>query len=172
MMKLSLLIAAATICAATAFAGNGIDVNGAHYNLNLLGKTDCADLPDNSNGKRIQVLLNGGQAAGDISGKSTSVLNKQNKIYLVEGDTFDVLDPTACDGAVFQLPGPGADGNVCYSIWARGLGKPDAYADVTLCATDAMGTTDTADDIVVCSTDNTVQLSSSTHKSDRSHVVL
>jgi len=152
MIKLKLLLTAGmTLCAATAFAGNGIDVNGAHYNLNLIGKRDCALLPDNSNGRRIQVLLNGGDNAEDLNGTLLLDMSKKNKIFLVQGDSFDVLDPTACDGALFQLPGPGTDGAFCYSIWIRALGKPDGYATMTTCAVDTLGTDSTADDVVVCS---------------------
>jgi hypothetical protein len=52
----SAVLAAGT--AAPAFAGNGLNVNGAHYNLNILGKTNCGISSQNSSGHVIQVLLN------------------------------------------------------------------------------------------------------------------
>ncbi len=135
---------------AAAFAqtnGNGA-LSGSHYNLNILGKRDCApaDLTGSSR-HTIQVLLNGGQSAADIDGTLALTLDKKNKIFLVPGDDFQVLDGNACDGARFMLPT-----NFTYAVYARGLGTPGGYADVTTCAIDDSGTpTDPTDDVVVCS---------------------
>src|SRR5258708_1390516 len=142
--ELLCLVAVACVGSATAFAGNGIDVNGAHYNLNLIGKTDCGPLPVSS-GKRIQVLLVGGDAAGNLNGHPVATMSKKNKIFLTPGDTFDVPDPTACDGALFQLPAPVVNGTSCYSVWARALGNPAGLGTITTCAADSAG-------VVVCST--------------------
>jgi len=132
-----------------ALAGNGAP-SGSHYNLNILGKRDCtpADLTG-SDRHTIQVLLNGGQSAADINGTLALTLDKQNKIFLQGGDDFQVLDGNACDGALFQLPT-----NACYQAYARALGTPFGYANVTTCAIDNNGTPDdTSDDVVVCSMD-------------------
>jgi hypothetical protein len=169
MSKVSLLIAAGiSVCAATAFAGNGAP-SGAHYNLNILGKTQCSgdDLTGSSR-HTIQVLLNGGQKASDVDGTLASEVDKRNKIYLreaPEGESFAVLDGNACDndGAVFQLPNPYPDGdlsNAVYEIYVRALGKPGGEADITTCATGEgedliLGT---ADDEIVCSTGEDVNL--------------
>src|SRR5262245_32913548 len=112
--------------------GNGAP-SGAHYNLNILGKTQCAgdDLTD-SQRHTIQVLLNGGDVAEDLNGTLASAIDKRNKIYLKEGPDFQVLDGNACDGgAAFQLPAGG------YEIYARALGKPGGSATMTTCATGA-----------------------------------
>jgi len=133
--------------AAQTQTGNGAQ-SGSHYNLNILGKTDCtpADLNGN-NGHTIQVLLNGGQNATNLNGSSASVLDKKNKIFLQPGDDFQVLDGNACDGALFMLPT-----NSCYTVYARALGTPGGYANMTTCAIDNNGTpNDTTDDVVVCS---------------------
>ncbi len=133
--------------------GNGAP-SGSHYNLNILGKRDCApaDLTG-SNRHTIQVLLNGGQAAADINGTLAVTLDKKNKIFLVPGDDFQVLDGNACDGAKFMLPT-----NFNYAVYARALGTPGGYASMTTCAIDDNGTpTDTTDDVVVCSM-NTLDL--------------
>ena len=166
MNKVSLLLAAGmTVCAATAFAGNGAP-SGSHYNLNILGKTQCSgdDLTGSSR-HTIQVLLNGGQKAEDIDGTLALNVDKKNKIYLAEGAEFKVIDGNACDsdGAKFQLPNPYPDGDLstpAYEIYARALGKPGSGATITTCAT---GEGDdyilgTADDEIVCSTGENVVL--------------
>jgi len=158
-MRVLKLIAAAAIAAPlAAFAGNGAP-SGSHYNLNILGKTNCSpsSLTD-SNRHTIQVLLNGGQHAADIDGTLALDIDKRNKIYLVQSfdGTFGVLDGNACDsdGAAFTLPAPGT-----YEIYARALGKPGGEATMTTCATGAgedgiLGGAGAADDEIVCSTEN------------------
>ena len=157
-MRVHTLIAAAFIAAPfAAFAGNGAP-SGAHYNLNILGKTNCSpeDLTG-SNRHTIQVLLRGGDRAEDIDGTLALDIDTRNKIYLAQSTdgTFQVTDGNACDGngAEFQLPAPGT-----YEIYARALGKPGGEATMTTCATGAgddliLGT---ADDEIVCSTENVV----------------
>lgn len=151
------LLVSAMGFALSAQAGNGAP-SGAHYNLNILGKTTCSgDDLTGSNRHSIQVLLNGGQRRDDLNGITAAGIDKTNKIYLdLTPDAaygFAVLDGNACDGdgALFQLPAPGA-----YEIFARALGKPDGAADITTCATGAgddliLGN---ADDEIVCSTDS------------------
>ena len=120
--------------------GNGAP-NGAHYNLNLIGvsKDKSASMDDN-NGHRIFVKLEG-----------------NTKIYLTEGETFDVLDANGTDGngARFQLPNPDPDndGVTVYSVYARPLGKWGGQGSITPCATAAGedGEFGTADDEEVCS---------------------
>lgn len=152
-----------------AHAGNGAP-SGAHYNLNITGHTTCAgDDLTGSNRHTIQVLLSGGQRASDIDGTLASGIDKRNKIYLAQSTdgSFAVLDGNACDdGAIFQLPAPGA-----YEIYARALGKPGGSATMTTCATGAgddeiLGT---HDDEIVCSTENIV-LVRTTGKSSFSNV--
>ena len=157
-MRIRTLVAAAFIAAPfAAFAGNGAP-SGAHYNLNILGKTNCSpeDLTG-SNRHSIQVLLNGGQRAEDIDGTLAVDIDKRNKIYLVQSTdgTFGVLDGNACngDGAAFKLPAPGS-----YQIYIRELGKPGGEATMTTCATGAGDDLilNTADDEIVCSSENVV----------------
>ncbi len=150
-MKKALLIAVGlAVGTAASWAqnnGNGAP-SGSHYNLNILGKRDCApaDLTG-SDRHTIQVLLDGGQSAADINGTLALTLDKKNKILLQPGDDFQVIDGNGCDGAVFMLPT-----NFNYAVYARGLGTPGGYADMTTCAIDDNGTpTDTTDDVVVCS---------------------
>jgi len=102
--------------------GRNADVNGPHYNLNIIGvpKQKSASMDDN-NGHRIFVRLEG-----------------NTKIMLSEGP-FDVLDANGTDGtAAFQLPNPDPDndGVTAYSVFARALGKPGGSSELTTCATD------------------------------------
>ncbi|MFD1094951.1 hypothetical protein [Salegentibacter chungangensis] len=106
--------------------GNGAP-NGAHYNLNIIGvpNVKSADMTGN-NGHRIFVNL-------DSKGKP-------DKINLIEGDDFQVLDANGTDGeASFQLPNPAGSmtettATTSYSVWARALGTPGGNATITTCA--------------------------------------
>src|SRR6266851_7412742 len=73
--------------------GNGAP-SGSHYNLNIIGvpKDKTADM-NNNDGHRIFVQLNGGSAAGDITGKNFSDISKVNTILLKPapaGSSFQV----------------------------------------------------------------------------------
>jgi hypothetical protein len=146
-IALGLAVGTAATLAQTGSTGNGSQP-GSHYNLNILGKRDCtpADLNPNS-GHTIQVFLSGGQNAADINGTLALTLDRQNKIFLQPGNVFQVINGNACDGALFMLPT-----NSCYNIYARALGTPGGYANMTTCAIDNNGTpNDPTDDVVVCS---------------------
>src|SRR5262245_12206551 len=132
-----------------ALAGNGLDVNGPHYNLNILGKTKCGIAATSSNGHVIQVLLNFND--GSQNGQLATTLDKRNKIFLSPGE-FGLTDPNACDGdgAAFSLPAGGS------TVWARALAKPGGKATLSLCAVDTLGTADTTDDVLACNTGENV----------------
>ena len=158
---LATAVAATLSFGTSALAANGNGApSGAHYNLNILGKTNCAgDDLTGSDRHTIQVLLVGGDQAEFLNGQLATGISKKNKIYLTESidGTFSVLDGNACDadGAKFSLPAPGG-----YDIYARALGKPGGGATMTTCATGAgedlvLGT---ADDEIICSTDNVIFL--------------
>lgn len=169
--KVSILLCSLLLVAANAFAGNGAP-SGSHYNLNIIGHENQCPGDDlvGSNRHNIHVLLNFND--GNNNGQLFSTLDKRNKIFLVQGD-FQVLDGNACngDGATFQLP---ANPYTCpandlqclntdptfqaYTVWARALGSPKNNPSVTIttCAVDDLGTGSTADDVVVCSTENVV----------------
>ncbi len=142
-------IALVTCISTPALAGNGLDVNGPHYNLNILGKTNCGIASTGSSGHVIQVLLNSTMAAR--TAQLASTLDKRNKIFLSPGP-FGVTRPERLrsDGAAFSLPAGG------YSVWARSLAKPGGKATLSLCAVDTMGTTDTTDDMLACNTGENV----------------
>jgi hypothetical protein len=139
---------------------NGL--SGAHYNLNIQGKTNCSgDDLTGSNRHTIQVLLN--YSDRNYNGVPYVELDRRNKIFLSAGD-FQVLDGNACDsdGAQFQLP---ANVATDWEIWARALAKPGGSATMTLCGVDDMGTATTADDVIFCNTgDDIVSLRRTTGK--------
>jgi hypothetical protein len=139
----------------SAFAtGNGAP-SGTHYNLNILGKENCAgDDLTGSERHTIQVLLN---FQDNPDGTLAVDLDKRNKIFLVAsedavGDSdLHVLDGNACDGngATFALP---RNVSSAWTVWARAGGKPGGTATITTCATDPTTTE------IVCSTENVVLL--------------
>src|ERR1043166_3231410 len=134
---------------AVAQTGNGA-LSGPHYNLNIIGTTQCPG--DDLVGTQRHVIFVELYGGDNPNGQNPADVTPKNKIYLTEGDTFEVLDGNACDGrADFQLPAPGD-----YYIFIRPLGQPGGSATLTLCATDTMGTEDTSDDVIVCSTGNVV----------------
>jgi hypothetical protein len=160
--------------AAPSVAG-GINLNGPHYNLNIIGvenpKTDSMTSTD-----RHTIFVGLGSKNSPVT----------SNIYLTPGP-FEVCDgngfdpAVACDGtivsqrgAVFQLPCDTAvltatgcttgTYSASYQIWARALGTPGGTATVTTCATDDTGA-------LICSTGNKV-LSRSKSKSTFYNVTL
>jgi len=156
MKRLSVFTAVlvATGLAASALA-DGINLNGPHYNLNIIGVENPKTAPmTGSDRHTIFVGL----------GKKSSVASN---IYLAPGP-FDVCDGNAFDaahsctgdvianqGAVFQLPCnsavptasgcPGGTFSADYQIWGRALGKPGGSVTMKTCGTDDTGA-------LVCST--------------------
>lgn len=93
------------------------------------------------------------------------------------GNVFQVLDGNACGnggGAEFMLPANPYDcgtDNIndpaCinedltfqeYRVFVRLVGKPNTKIGATTCAVDDMGTDDTSDDTIVCSTENVIKV--------------
>lgn len=148
-ISLAVFMAAALLVSSVAAigtdTGNGA-ISGPHFNLNLIGVKKTDKLPNDSNsGARIFVNLVG-----------------NSKIYLTQGDTFNVLDADATDGrAEFMLPAPENQYNETgyymgpgnYRVFIRELGKPGpATAKLSTCGEstdDVTGAT-----ITVCSLDN------------------
>ena len=142
--------------AALSLTSNGFPQGPHDYQLNIIGvsKDKAAEMDDNS-GHRIFVQLNGGEEVTNGGGKwkpgqSWDDLDKVNKILLQPGD-FAVLDANATDndGALFQLPDPNPDDGVppTYRVFARALGTPGGYADLTTCADEDGDGFDDTDDV-------------------------
>lgn len=143
----TILVAAALVVGSAAQSqaqpGNGA-LSGSHYNLNLIGHTDCLGSDfTGSNRHVIAVLLN----YHDVT--TTTTLNPKNKIYLAGGSDFQVIDGSACDGAKFQLPW---DVSSAYLVFIRALGSPKGMptGTITTCAIDSTNEVvcSTADDVV------------------------
>ncbi len=115
-------------------AGNGIDLNGKHFTLNLIGMEKNKAMPEDLSGHAMFVKYS---QTGTIT----------TKIMLAEGE-FAVLDKDGTDGvAKFQLPYPytvftdaalTGEEEACYQVYARALGSKSAggYADMYACAYD------------------------------------
>lgn len=87
---------------------------GPHYNLNIIGVPKGKNPPmDDSNRHTLFVPL-------DRSGDAAAV-----KISYIAGDEFQVLDGncTDADGCLIEVPHEPL-GDLCYEVWATGLGKP------------------------------------------------
>ncbi len=102
--------------------GNGAP-SGPHYNLNIIGmsKEKNGDMTGNS-GHRIFVQLGTRKPDDPV----------RTRISLREGETFQVVDADGTDGgAIFELPAPGP-----YTIYVRGLGRPNGQTQMWTCAED------------------------------------
>lgn len=130
------------------------------YSLQIIAYTNCPQ-GDNTDTSRRQIAVKADVGLNHPDRQLYSQLVRDNDILLAEGP-FQVLDGNACiDGvARFQLPDPATDGSTsissptfAYAVWVRLVGKPGTGIDVATCAVDTMGTVDTTDDIVRCSTE-------------------
>lgn len=114
------------VLAAVQTTGNGAP-SGPHYNLNIIGvsKEKNGGVWDND-GHRIFVKLWGADT----------------KIWLVSGDSFNVIDSDGTDGsATLQLmdPYPGTTTTAVYRIYVRVLGKPGGSMGMTSGFVDDLG---------------------------------
>ena len=177
----ALLLGILAFSANTALAqikGNGLPQSKLLFNLEIIAYNG-ANCPQGSladGGHRIAVKAD---VNDNPAGQNPLDPNfvRQNDIMLTAGE-FAVLDGNACvDGvARFQLPAkicvdvdPNTAGDQCalddptfqeYLVFARLVGKPGTGVNVTTCATgpgpDAV--LNTADDVIVCSTESWVDV--------------
>jgi hypothetical protein len=155
--------------------GNGAP-SGPHYSLNIIGVSNPKTQPLTGSDRHTIFV-----ALGSKTGAPT-----RSKIYLYQGEEFNVCDGNAFDaatdcagqavsttGAVFQLPCNtnlslgGADALLpcdggpedAYAVYARALGQPDGKAVMTTCATEVGD--QNGNGIVgetLCSTENTLEV--------------
>ena len=81
--------------------GNGNIAKNKAWSVNIIAYENC---PKSDNAQRIGVLAN---FVDDVqTGDTFTELDKRNKIFLVPGDDWRVLESNACDsdGALLQLP--------------------------------------------------------------------
>ena len=154
MKRLSVLTAilVATGFAAPASAG-GINLNGPHYNLNIIGVENPKTAPMTGS-DRHTIFVGLGRKASVTS----SIYLAPGPFDVCDGNAFDAAhsctgDVIANQGAVFQLPCNSAvstdtgcvNGGADYAIWGRALGKPGGSVSIKTCGTDDTGA-------LVCST--------------------
>lgn len=105
------------------------------YSVQIIAYDNCPNTSDNSQ----RIIVAADYTRSNITGQLLINISKQNKIFLVPGPTFRVLDSTACDadsnGAILQLEGQ-AGVSVPYEVWVRLVGPPDSAINAILCATD------------------------------------
>jgi len=103
---------------APAFAQVGQGLSGPHYNLNIIGVPKDKTAPmTNSDRHTIFVPL---QSGGDVG--------RFIKIFYVPGTTFQVIDGNCTDGECsIEVPSAAAS-DLCYDVYAVGLGKPKGGA--------------------------------------------
>ena len=177
------LLAVVALLTGSALAGNdGIKGNGLPQSKLLFNLEVIAYDGDNcpsgdmigTNTHRIAVKADVndtqfGQSNNNPGGTLANAIVRQNDIMLTSGE-FAVLDGNACDDGVarFQLPTDLCSVDLStpcdlqdptfqsYLVYARLVGKPGTGVDVTTCATGAGedGVLHTADDVIVCSTEN------------------
>ena len=101
----------------------GIDFNGAHFNLNLIGKkADWSGGGSYNNPDRHTIFV-----PENTEGYTTPNGEPGITIWMTQGDEFAVLDGNAFDDgeAAFQL-GPGK-----YKVYIVAKAKPGGYTDIT-----------------------------------------
>ncbi len=115
--------------------GIGAIASAKVYGVNIIGYDNC---PKSENAQRIAVLGTFTDAVlkqNGIFDPATFTLDKTNKIYIISGPDFRVLNSNACeptDGARLQLP-PQAPTD--YNVFVRLVGKPDSTVTAFSCAT-------------------------------------
>ncbi len=176
MKRLSLLPAVLVVAAgfaAPASAG-GINLNGPHYNLNIIGVENPKTAPLTGS-ERHTIFV----ALGKRGAATSEIYLTSGEFKVCDGNAFDAVhDCTGAEvtkptlGALFQLPcntaNPGA--TVCaegtspasYEIWGRARGKPGGSVNMTTCGTGIDPITGAS--VPVCSTGNTVEFKRETGK--------
>ena len=141
MRRLFLVVGLAAVFTLT--AGSGVALAGGIgaiasakvYGVNIIGYDNC---PKSESAQRIAVLGTFTDEVLKANGTfdpATFELDKRNKIFIVSGPDFRVLNSNACeptDGARLQLP-PQAPTD--YNVFVRLVGKPDSTVTAFSCAT-------------------------------------
>lgn len=148
---------------AAAWAGNGLPVNGPHYQFNIIGHPKNTDAigGDDSNGRAIMIPLKNASRNTEITCEADQatftddmypVFTNQEpagaRIYFEAGDHFEILDRDATDsnGATIMVPtvaGPdpldpyGTQPVISVDVFIRVLGKPNTCMDINGYAEDA-----------------------------------
>ena len=121
-LSLSLIVALAITLSVPAFAQVGQGLSGPHYNLNIIGVPKDKTVPTMTDSDRHTIFVPL-QSGGDVG--------RTVKIFYVAGDHFEVIDGNATDDneATIMVPSDPL-GDLCYDVYAVGLGKPNRNAVV------------------------------------------
>jgi hypothetical protein len=130
-MKRTILFTAVVLglilAAAPSYAQVGKGLSGPHYNLTIIGvpHNKTADMTS-GNGHVLFVPLD---TSGLVSGNV--------KIFFVPGTEFNVIDAncTDADGCTIEVPASELS-DICYNVYAIGLGTPNGEAIVNAECTD------------------------------------
>lgn len=124
---LSLAVILGLMLAAPSSAQVGQGLSGPHYNLTIIGvpKDKTADMTS-GNGHVLFVPLD---TSGNVDGSV--------KIYFIPGTEFNVIDANCTDsnGCTIEVPSSELS-DICYDVYAVGLGKPNGEAIVNVECTD------------------------------------
>ncbi len=115
--------------AVPAFSQVGKDLSGPHFNLNIIGVPKDKTVPSMTDTSRHTIFV-----PLQTNGETPRAI----KINYIAGDSFQVLDGNATDDNEATIMVPHEDlGDLCYDVYAVGLGKPNGYAIVNAsCAWD------------------------------------
>jgi hypothetical protein len=108
------------------------------WSVNIIAYENC---PQTDNANRISVLADFEDYYDtDTYTELTLVdVDKRNKIFVIPGPDFDVIDSNACDdgdgddGAILQLAVDSGQ-TVYYDLWIRLVGKPESGVSTQICA--------------------------------------
>ena len=173
-------IASITVGSAIASQGNGLPSGpkNGKFQLEVIAFDNCpaGDFTD-SERHMIAVEANFGESdlTGNQAGKYATELTKNNTINLAPStdSNFHVTDGNACgsgkSSATLELPITTDNCDPCdlsnpefteYQVFVRLVGGPNTGIGATSCATDAGvdGVLGTTDDMIICSTENVVEL--------------
>jgi hypothetical protein len=128
-ITLCLVLLSMIVTTVPAFSQVGKDLSGPHFNLNIIGVSKDKTVPGKTDSNRHTIFVPL-QSGGDVP--------RQVKIYYIAGDHFEVLDGNATDDNEATIMVPSVEyGDLCYDVYAVGLGKPNGIALVSAdCAID------------------------------------
>src|SRR5437899_2713271 len=135
----------------TTLAGVSSLAKNKAYSINVIAHDICpAGSFDDTSRRTIAVLAD---FTDNPDGSQFATIDKTNKIFLMPGPDFSIMDGNACDGDGAQLELP-SDVSTTYEVFVRLVGKPNSSIDVSTCGVDASGTLTGTPGTILCSTDH------------------
>ena len=107
--------------------GNGIDLTGEHYNLNIIGKkSSWSGGVDNTDTSRHTMFVPENSSTFSYTGPDGNPVNGSVGIEFTRGDDFAVLDPNAFDDGWCQFQ----VGRGTYQVYITCKAKPGYTSDI------------------------------------------